>query len=139
MRPSRSLAVACLALAALAGTFAPTPVLAQGARTPEEEPKAMDPSGLRQEQKANFETQMRLIREGQIQAEADRTVGLRNCKKDKACERQVMDSYHDRQRELANQKTQKTAQYKIIQGEIAELERKWKAYQRERASQAPRS
>jgi hypothetical protein len=135
--PSRSLTVAAvLALAVLSGALVPAPVLAQGARSVEEEPKAIDPSGLRQEQKADFERAMREIREGQIQAEADRTVGLRNCKKDKACERQVMDAYHDRQRELANQKTQKTAQYKIVLGEIAELERRWKEYQRTR--QAPR-
>jgi hypothetical protein len=52
---------------------------------------------------------MRVVKEDQIQAEADRVTGLRNGKKDKACERQVMDTYHDQQRELANQKTQKTA------------------------------
>ena len=137
MSPSRSLTVAAvLALAVLSGALVPAPVLAQGARSVEGEPKAIDPSGLRQEQKADFERAMREIREGQIQAEADRTVGLRNCKKDKACERQVMDVYHDRQRELANQKTQKTAQYKIVLGEIAELERRWKEDQRTR--QAPR-
>ena len=138
MSPPRSLVIAnLLALAVLSSALAPAPVLAQGGAFPvPAEPKAVDPSGLRQEEKARWESDMRVIREGQIQAEADRTVGLRNCQKDKACAKQVMDAYHDRQRELANQKTQRTAQHKQVLLEIAELERRWKESQR--ATQAPR-
>jgi hypothetical protein len=137
MSPSRPLAlVALLALGVLSSALVPAPVLAQGAFAVPAEPKAVDPSGLRQEAKERWESDMRVIKEGQIQAESDRTVGLRNCKKDKACEKQVMDTYHDKQRELVNQKTQRTALHKQVLLEIAELERRHKESQR--AGQAPR-
>jgi len=130
MSRSRPLAIALLALAALLDTLVPIPARGQGAFAVPAEPTAVDPSGLRQEAKTHWETDMRIIKEGQIDAETNRTTGLRNCKHDKSCERQVMETYHDRQRELANQKTVKTADYKKILLEISELERQYKASQR---------
>ena len=138
MSRSRPLAITgLLALAALSGAVVPALVMGQGGFAVPAEPTVPNPSGLRKEAKDTWETDMRVLKEEQIQAESDRTVGLRNCKKDKACERQVMDAYHDRQREIANQKTQKTAQYKKILLEISEMERRYKQSQRARPAPRP--
>jgi hypothetical protein len=133
MSPSRPLALAALlALAGPSVVLVPAPARGQGASTVPAEPTAVDPRGLREEAKTNWERDMRVIKEGQIDAETNRVTGLRDCKKDKACERQVMETYHDRQRELANQKTARTALYKKVLLEISELERQYKASQRAR-------
>jgi hypothetical protein len=130
-QPRSSIARALLVIVALGGVLAPASTMGQLPA-----PAPPNPGRLRQAEQTRWEGDMRAIRKGQIEAEAARTVGLRNCKSDKACERQVMDAYHDQQRELANQKTLANAKHKETLLEIAEMERQWKEYQR--ANPAPR-
>lgn len=87
-----------------------------------------DPRGLREEQNMRYQGALDRLREAQIDAQAQRDIGYRNCREDRGCLRQLAEQYQTRIREIGNRRTEENALYRKAMIEIGQMERERKTY-----------